>query len=402
VLFVAENLTLAQVVRLRALAAQLDARDYEVHFACSEFEPIAFDGTHFARWPLVTVDRAEALRKVERGQRPYELEVLARYVEEELRLFESVKPDLVIGDFRLSLPVSTRVAGLRHAALINAYWSPYLVREGFPVPDHPIVQLLGAERASKYFPQALPIVFAHFAAPLNRLRKRYGLAPLKSFLELLTGADFTLYPDVPELCPTDGLPENHEFLGPVLWSPNVDFPAALGRSELPLVYVTLGSSGRVAALDAVLAAIAELPLVALIATAGRAEPGALPENARVVDYVPGQIAAARAAFVVTNGGSSTGYQALAEGKPVLGIASNMDQYLTMAAIERAGAGLLVRSGSAKSAEIRLAMLRLLEAPSFREGATRISQAFARFDCHQRFARFLERAIPRRVHHATAQ
>ena len=38
------------------------------------------------------------------------------------RLFQ---PDLVIGDFRLSLSVSARVAGVPYIAIANSWWSPF-------------------------------------------------------------------------------------------------------------------------------------------------------------------------------------------------------------------------------------------------------------------------------------
>ncbi len=67
ILLVAESLTLAQVVRLVALARALDVTRYEVHFASSEFDPIAFHGTDFRRWPLHSIDKREAMRKLEAG-----------------------------------------------------------------------------------------------------------------------------------------------------------------------------------------------------------------------------------------------------------------------------------------------------------------------------------------------
>ena len=39
-------------------------------------------------------------------------------------LIEAVQPDVIIGDFRLSLAASARRAGVPYAALTNAYWSP--------------------------------------------------------------------------------------------------------------------------------------------------------------------------------------------------------------------------------------------------------------------------------------
>lgn len=396
ILFVAENLTLAQVVRLASLASNLDTARYEVHFAASDFDPLVFDAARFERWSIYSVDKVESLSKVERGERLYETQVLQRYVDEELSLIERVQPDLVVGDFRLTLPTSAEILGVPCAALINAYWSPYAVRDSFPLPDHPIVKLVGVERAQRYFPQALPRVFGYFASPINKLRKSRGLLPLNGLLEVLTRADFTLYPDVPDLCPTSSLPGNHSYLGHVGWSPKVDAPdvAALLNENLtlPLVYVTLGSSGLVSVMDAVLDALAELPVMGLVATADRVKLGRVPKNVVVTNYAPGDLAARKAAFVVTNGGASTSYQALAESKPVLGIPSNMDQYLAMTCIERAGAGRLVRSGSADKSSIRTAMSEVLSSAKLRDGASVLGRIFARYDCHARFQAFLDQVL----------
>lgn len=405
-LFVAESITLAQVVRLAALAARVDRKRYDVCFACGPFDEVALLGSGLEPLPLFTIDRRRALEKLERGERLYETATLERYVDEELELFDHVRPDLVIGDFRLSLAVSARLRRIPFATLINAYMSPFAVRESFPVPDHPIVSLLGFARAARYWPKALPVAFAHFVAPLDEIRKRRGLAPSGGLLEALVDGDFTLYPDVPELCPTRDLPANHRYLGPIPWSPQVPLPD-LGpqfRNERPLVYVTIGSSGRYAALPAVLPVIGELPINAVVATAGRFELHTTPPNVHVVPFAPGSDLARAASFVVTNGGASTSYQALAEGKPVLGIPSNLDQYLAMTQIERVGAGRLVRSGEATPRALRIAFTELLESKALREGARNVASAFARADCHERFRAWLEDVLgtnERRPHHENA-
>lgn len=385
-LFVAEALTLAQVVRLLTLARGLDSDRYEVHFACGSFDAVAFHGTDLDPLPLFTIDRAVALKKIERGDRIYEKDVLNRYVEDELALFDRVKPDLVVGDFRLSLAVSAPYAGIPHATLINAYFSPHAERDGFPVPDHPLVSVLGAKRAAAYLPRALPLVFAHFVAPLDAVRKRYGLPPSGGLLEALSAGDFTLYPDVPMLCPTRAAPSSHRYLGHIPWSPALPLPDFFREfdPDVPLVYVTLGSSGRYAGLEAVLRVIGEFPVNAVVSTAGRFELRDVPPNVRVAPYVPGAVVARASRFVITNGGASTSYQALAEGRPILGVPSNLDQYLAMTAIERASAGRLVRSGEATPTTVRAAFTELLTSTALHRGAERVARAFAAVDCHQRF------------------
>ena len=390
VLFVAEDITLAQVARLLALAERLPNELYEVHFACGSFDPVLFAGTSFRRWPLFTIERERALKAVAKGERIYDAATLERYLQDELRLLAEIRPHVVVGDFRLSLSVSARLASVHVASLINAYWSPFAVREAFPVPDHPIVRLLGIERAERYFPQALPKVFAHFAAPLNALRRRHGLDEFASLEHQLCFGDSVLYPDLPELCPVVGAPPSHLFLGAVPWSPRVALPLQLteGDPAWPLVYVTLGSSGDVGALPAVLAGLEGLPLRGVLATAGRQAPSKVPGNFRVAEYVPGHVLASQAAFVVTNGGSSTGYQALAAGAPVLGIPSNLDQYLAMQAIERAGVGVVLRSGGLSSAQVRTAAIRLLDAPGVKTKAEALARCFAARDCHEHFQHWL--------------
>jgi UDP:flavonoid glycosyltransferase YjiC (YdhE family) len=394
VLFVTENITLAQVVRLATLAARLPSERYDVHFACSDFDPMVFDGTSFQRWPLYTIDREQGFKALAKGERLYDVKTLERYVTDELRVLDEVKPDVVIGDFRLSLAVSAPLRGVHCASLINAYWSPYAVRESWPVPDHPIVRLVGVERAEKYFPQALPKVFGHFAAPLNTVRKRHGLPELESLSHQLCFGDSVLYPDVPELCPLADAPTSHHFLGAVQWSPRVAAPegllAALGSD--PMVYITLGSSGDVAVLPTVLEGLRGLPIRCVLATAGRALAAPVPDNFVVADYVPGEILASRALFVVTNGGSSTGYQALAAGVPVLGVPSNLDQYLAMQAITRLGAGVTVRSGGITKDQVRKAAVRLLDAPAMKRAAEGLVGPFAAWSCHERFQNWLSNLL----------
>lgn len=393
VLFVTENITLAQVVRLATLAAGLPREEYEVHFACSDFDPLIFGGTEFQRWPLYTIDKEQGFKSLAKGERMYDVKTLERYVADELRVMDQVKPHVVIGDFRLSLAVSAPLRGVHCASLINAYWSPYAQRESWPVPDHPIVRLVGVERAEKYFPQALPKVFGHFAAPLNAVRKRHGLSEFATLSEQLCFGDTVLYPDIPELCPLSAdAPASHRFLGAVQWSPRVSAPASLGADEaLPVVYVTLGSSGDVVALPTVLEGLEGLPIRGVLATAGRAAPR-VPANFVVAELVPGELLALQALFVVTNGGSSTGYQALAAGVPVLGIPSNLDQYLAMQAITRAGAGITLRSGGLRKDEVRKAAVRLLDARPIKRAAESLAPHFAAYDSRKRFQAWLSNLL----------
>ena len=146
-----------------------------------------------------------------------------------------------------------------------------------------------------------------------------------------TDADYTLYADARELVPTTDLPASHAYLGPILWSPDVPLPAWWNDlpADRPVIYATMGSSGDPALLELVLAALAGLPVTVVATTAGHSRGFSAPANSRLVDYAPGDQLAARADLMICNGGSLTAYQSLIAGKPLLGIASHMDQHLSM-------------------------------------------------------------------------
>ena len=382
-------MTLAQVVRLVALSRSLRDDEFEIHFAAARFDPAIFGRERFRRWLIRSIAPSSVERAVRFGLRPWSARTLAAYVADDLRLLGAVRPDVVVADLRWSLAVSGPRSGVKVASLANAYWSPYAIRE-FPLPEHPVVAALGVGIARRHFPRARPAVFRWFARPLDAVREAHGLAPLRSLEQVLTWGDMTLYADPPALYAMREMPPSHRFIGPVHWAPERGSVPEL--RERPLIYLTLGSSGPVHVLPRIMEALTPLDVDVLLATAGRTVPRSLPANVRAVSYARGDLAAARASVVVCNGGASTAYQALTAGTPVVGLPFNLDQALAMDAIVRAGAGVLVRSGTAKVETIRDAVRLAMADPTLRAGARRASEAMRTLDAPVEFRRALDRLI----------
>lgn len=394
ILLLSENVTLAQLVRLATLGRGLADTEYEVHFASSEFPELVFAGSRFIRHELETLPAQRADQALRAGRRLYDKARLLRYIAADTQLIQAVRPELVVGDFRWSVPTSAQLCGVPSAVLINAYWSPFAPREGFPVPDHPIVQLLGEALTEQYFPQAIPRVFQHFADPLNAARKQHGLPPVGSLLEVLSHGDYTLYPDDPWLTPLHQAPASHQFIGPVPWQPDVSdegLPLGDGAGARPLVYVTLGSSGAVELLPMLLAVLGRLPVTAIVATAGRVQLPELPHNVVARAFVRGQEVARRARLVIANGGSTTGYQALSQGTPVLCLPSDFDQYLATEVIVRAGAGRCIKARRASPDELRSTITGMLHDGELHAAAKRVGERLRGHDSVSAFRAFVDRA-----------
>ncbi|MYM85256.1 glycosyl transferase family 1 [Duganella sp. FT50W] len=394
ILFIAEAVTLAHVGRPLALAQTLDRQRYDLHFACAPGYEMFLKGSDLRTWTLNSISSAQFLAALAKGKPVYDAATLAQYVLDDLRLLQAVRPDVVIGDFRLSLSVSARLAQVPYVGVINAYWSPY-VEQRYRVPAIPLARLLPVPLAQRLFDLVRPMAFALHSVPLNRVRRAYQLPPLGNDLRrVYTDADQVLYADTPEMFPAYDLPSTHAYLGPVMWSPPTALPSwwdALPRAR-DIVYVTLGSSGQGALLPRVLRALAPLPLTVIAATAGTIEPGLLPDNAHVAQYLPGELAAERARLVICNGGSPTSQQALAAGVPVLGIAGNLDQYLNMDGVLRTGAGALLRSDRLAEDTLRSTALQLLSQPAPREAARKVAQQFQRYDAGARLAGVLAQLL----------
>lgn len=394
-LLVAECVTLAHVGRLAALAERLDPRCFEVHLACDPRGHRFLAHLGLPIHSISTISSQSFQEALARGRRPYELDVLIRQADEDLALLEDVRPDVVVGDFRLSLTASARAARVPFVNITNAYWSPF-ARLDLPVPAHPVVELIGLPLAKLAAPVVRPLTFASYARPLNQLRRRFGLPALPADARhAYIDGDLTLFADAAELFDLAHLPSHHRFLGPLVWSvPGIAEPPGIAAlaEERPLVYVTLGSSGPRQALGPVLQGLARLPVAVVVATAGAAVPEGMPRDHMLVsNLLPGEAMARRASLVVCNGGSATGYQALAVGTPVLGVASNMDQFLSMAALASTGAARCMRADRVRADDLQHVASAMLADRACAEAARRVGALFASYDPVSRFVEALRSA-----------
>ncbi|MER2553792.1 MAG: nucleotide disphospho-sugar-binding domain-containing protein [Thauera sp.] len=374
-LFFAEGSTLAHVGRPLVLARALDAAGFEVVFARPPAYAWMTRDERFETVDLATQSPAEFTRRLDHGKPLYALGTLERYVQDDLALLRAHRPDVVIGDFRLSLSVSARLCGIPYATLCDAYWSPEAALEP-ALPVFPWTPLAPLAIAEPIFRRIAPFAFRLHARPMEALRRAHGLPGLGHDLRrCYTDADLRLFANPPALFP-DVVPHaGAGFIGPLAWSPTAMAMPGLGDHGRPLVYVTMGSSGATNVLGTVLAALADHDCEIVVTTAGRPLPATVDRSRfRVFDYLPGELVCARASLVVCNGGSPTTNQALVHGAPVLGIARNMDQFLNMRAIERFGAGLTLRSDRVTPGALGRALARLLETPTPRQRANLLRDA----------------------------
>jgi UDP:flavonoid glycosyltransferase YjiC (YdhE family) len=388
ILFVGEAVTLAHVARPAALAGGLDRDRLSVTLACSrDAQRFLGEDERFRRVAIRSLSPALFRERLRRGVPVFTADELALQVKDDLALIAAERPDMIVGDFRLSLSISARVARVPYATISNAYWSPYAMDTRWPLPVLPWTRWAPIGLAEQVFNAVAGPILSRHAQPLNVVRRLHGLSELPPELRAVyTDADDTLYADAPALFPMRTLPPSHRFLGPLLWS--VPQPLPPWWPELPerasLAYLTMGSSGDPSALGVLLRGLQRAGLSAVVSTAGAPPPVAPAARFWSAPYLPGEAAAARCALVVCNGGSPTAQQALAAGRPVLGICDNMDQFLNMRALARSGLGLGLRADRLSADAVASAVGELLQRAIADQDWAAVQQP----DAHAQFARFL--------------
>lgn len=392
VILFAEAVTLAHVARLLRLGEALLPIGVKATLAVAPHYDSLIGTSPIDRVALASITPGEFGRALARGAPVFSPKVLEGYVEQDLALMDELRPDVVVGDFRLSLRISASLRRIPYVNVTNAYWSLY-ARPAFQVPSLPITQLLGPRVATPVFRSVFPLAMRYHALPIVRAARRYGLhLPLTDVRAYYTAGDRVLYADARQLVPLFSAPASHEFIGPVLWSPPVALPDWWHRlpADRPIAYVTLGSSGAHQVLNPVVKAVVECGMTAVVARAGAtAELPMEGEWVFTADYLPGEAAARRAAIVVCNGGSPTSYQALAAGVPVLSIPSNLDQYLNASYFASAAVGLTMRSDALSIGGIRNALTALLSDPGFGRRARALAFELSAYDAGAAFARVIQ-------------
>jgi MGT family glycosyltransferase len=180
----------------------------------------------------------------------------------------------------------------------------------------------------------------------------------------------------------DGLPDHYAFVGPSLGARanGGRFPwESLDRGRRH-VLVSLGTvnSGAGARFFSVateaLADLAESVQAVLVAPPDMV--GEPPPNVLVREFVPQLDLLPHLDAVVCHAGHNTVCEALAHGIPLVVAPIRDDQPIVAEQVIGAGAGIRVRFGRVGAAELREAIVALLEDPSYRSSARRVQASFA--------------------------
>ena len=178
------------------------------------------------------------------------------------------------------------------------------------------------------------------------------------------------------------LPPNVVHVGPQLDATEMPHPwhNPWPGDPTPLVLISLSTTdqGQLSLLKRLLAASAALPIHVLVTLGPSIDATQLhaPPNAVLERFVPHASVLPLTALVVSHAGHGTVIRALRAGVPLVCLPMGRDQADVAMRVDRHGAGLTL-SPDAHPEELRTAIERVLDEPSFRQAAQKLADELAR-------------------------
>lgn len=339
--------TLSHLSRPLAVASELRKLGHTIFFAGESLNTALITKEGFDVIPCYEPDPTELYGNIRSGKLKFATEeTVVKMVEADLSVIQKTEPDLVLTDGRFSAMISTHVARVRHAAIVNVSSTEFRA-----LPYIPFFDWLPVSRQNPLWKTLdrinLKLEMLLFDSVMNVFEKTgraFGTTNRVTATNCLTGNDITLLADIPEYFPTRNLPASYHYVGPLTWKAKLP-PPPWWEPQLfsrPVVYFTLGSTGTRDLFNALNRMLHEFTGTAIVTT-GNQECD-MPEglaNVFVEPLLDGDLIMEYADVVICHGGNGTIYQALSNGKPVIGIPTIPDQRFNMRRVEALGVGMLI-------------------------------------------------------------
>lgn len=307
-----------------------------------------------------------------------------------LDLVRDYAPDMVLDSFDPLSCLAARILKVPLATVLQGNFHP-------------------ASRGFKWWEDERPAGLPSATPFVNKVIKDYGLAPLGRCIDVMAG-DLSLIVGTPETDPVSS-DAGVSWIGPMVFQRgDAALPAWVRalRQEQPLVWVYSGNPryftsttpvDSIVVIRTAIEALADAPLEVMLTTGHQDLPeefGALPMNFHHAEYVPGPLMAERADLIVFHGGHSSVMTCLKAGTPAVIIPTITERESNARRLAALGAGEVVMPVTGADGEKRVdvdefdtKVKRVLDEPSYRQSASRVSESMRHFGGAQAAAARIE-------------
>jgi UDP:flavonoid glycosyltransferase YjiC (YdhE family) len=322
--------------------------DFDIHFTASRHEG-ANQRVRGAGYSLVACQSIDAERmsvlesRLDHSwMRQEELEPIFL---DQVRVLRELKPDLVISDFSITLPMAAELTHTPCVTLMVGHLSQHY-RFARPGPAaHPGIKWLRRLHCPRPLETALTtlgekVEFRIMHRGVRAIRKKHQLRSRAHYLDEIEG-DHNLITDVEDFSPMNNLPGNFTYIGPIFHrdpTPESDVLERLDPGK-KTVLITLGTFWKSDELYTLFNDPAFRSYNVVLA----GKPGvSMAPPVVVKPFINLEALLPRTDLVICHGGDATVYQCVAHGTPLLGLPFQGEQTWSLERVARLGLGEALR------------------------------------------------------------
>jgi len=317
-------------------------------------------------------------------------------IENEIRLFEEVKPACVLTGWCQSVLISARAANVPFVNVLHSTSVTEYYQAGLQTwPDRtnfPFFRWFMSEEKMNRWTSDLVLKMKLPARPFNILAKKYGLKEFNNFIEVLEG-DHTLLADIPEWVGFSEVRPNLHYIGPLPFRINRAVPKEITEmpKDKPIIYFAMGSSGKPGLIAEILEGFRNKPfnVIAPIEAHIKDMNLDIPPNVIVTGFIPAHVVNPMADISVIHGGQNTVMNACLSGTPIVGVGMHPEQQANLDACVRKGFAIRLNKKSVTARDVINAIDRLLQDPKAREAVRTFQEELVKWDGPSNAAKFLQ-------------
>jgi UDP:flavonoid glycosyltransferase YjiC (YdhE family) len=335
--------------------------------------------------PRLTPEKIEHLYKVDQGERIgtfFSLEETQARVGNEVALMRKLQPLAAVTGFNSTVTISSRASKVPLVWLTQSTWDIHAMIDqglGSYMDDfaRPLISLLPDVALKWMTKQAFSFFGRIILRPLNAVARKHRVKELKDLRDLWEG-DCNLLAEPPDFSELKEVPETYHYIGPLI--ANLDKPVPepvrnFADKDTPLVYFSMGSSGRPALIKAILEGFKgqTFNVVSPMKSKTQGLGVNIPPNVFLTDWLPALKVSRLANISVIHGGIGTVMTAALAGKPVVGVGMMYEQEYNIDCLVRKGFAERIRRTKMTPDSINEAIKRLLYDAKAKEMAKRYAK-----------------------------
>jgi hypothetical protein len=316
-------------------------------------------------------------------------------IENEIKLFQEIKPACVLTGWCQSVLISTRAAGVPlinalHSTTVTEYYQAGLQT----IPDRrdfPFLHWFFSEDKINRFISNLVLKLKLPAKPFNILARKYGLKGFNNIIEVLEG-DYTLLADIPEWVGFSEIRPNLYYIGPLPFRLNREIPKEIKEMprDKPIIYFAMGSSGKPGLIADIIEGFRNKPyhVIAPVESHIKNMDIEIPANVIVTGFLPAHKVNALADVSVIHGGQNTVMNACLSGTPIVGVGMHPEQQANLDACVRKGFAIRLNKKRVTDSEVLNAIEKLLNDTKAKEKVKIFQNELMKWDGPVNAAKFL--------------